>query len=97
MNGRPSVSPRSMTVTMPGCASSGERARLALETIDRVGGLEPAGMQQLDGDGAAQLLVVGLPDARHPAAPEQSLDAEASRKLLADHRLERTGPRRQRA
>ena len=63
-----------------------ERARLALEAVDGVGRLQPPGVQQLDRDGAAELLVVRLPDARHPAAPEQPLDAEASRERLADHR-----------
>ena len=40
-----------------------ERARLALEAVDRVGRLEPPRVQQLDGDGTSELLVVGLPDA----------------------------------
>ncbi len=40
-----------------------ERAGLALEAVDRIGRFEPARMQQLDRDGASELLVVGLPDA----------------------------------
>jgi len=67
-----------------------ERTRLALEAVDRVGRFQSPRVQQLDRNRPAELLVVGLPDARHPAAPEQALDAEASRERLADHREERT-------
>ena len=53
-----------------GVREQGERAGLALEAIDRVGRLQTPRVQELDGHGAAELLVVGLPDTRHPAAPE---------------------------
>ena len=69
----------------PGVRQQSERARLALEAIDRIGRLEAPGVQQLDRDGAAELLVIGLPHARHASAAEQALDAEPSRERLADH------------
>ena len=62
-----------------------QRARLALEALDRIGVLQPTGVQQLDRNRPVELLVVGLPDARHPSAAEQPVDAEASRQRLTDH------------
>ena len=70
------VSPRSITVTMPGCASGASVRASRSKRVDRVGDSRRArACSSLTATSRPSYVVVRQPDARHAAAPEQPLDA----------------------
>ena len=72
---------------MFGCESAGGVLRLAAEALDELVVVRVAVVEDLDRDAAAELLVLGEVDVRHPARAELAHDPVAPVEERADERV----------
>ena len=85
MYGRPSSSPRSMTVTMFGWCELRGGAGLPLEALDRLLVGDVLLVEDLHRDGRSSIWWCARYDRRHPARADHLLELEPPRNHLPDH------------